>query len=134
VSELLAGAAPGGIDVYFDNVGGDHLEAAIGSLREYGRIAWCGAVAQYNSLASPPPAPRNLYDVVGKSLRLEGFLVRNNLDAQQELEDFLVPHIRSGRLVSDETVADGIERTVEAFLGMLRGENTGKMLVRLAAA
>jgi hypothetical protein len=132
VSELLAQAAPEGIDVYFDNVGGDHLEAAIGLLREYGRIAWCGAVAQYNSLDAPPAAPRKLCDVVGKSLRLEGCLVANHGDAREELERFVVPHIQSGRVVSDETVVDGFERTVEAFLGMLRGENTGKMLVRPA--
>ncbi|MFG2818756.1 NADP-dependent oxidoreductase [Kitasatospora sp. NPDC048365] len=130
VTGLLRRAAPDGLDVYLDNVGGDHLEAAIEVLRDHGRIAWCGAVAQYNS-AEPPSAPRNLYDVVGKSLRLEGFLVREHLDAQQELNDFLAPHLRSGAVVSDETVVEGFERVVEAFLGVLRGANTGKMLVRL---
>jgi NADPH-dependent curcumin reductase CurA len=95
VTDLLADAAPDGIDVYFDNVGGDHLEAAIASLRHFGRVAWCGAVAQYN-LAEPPPAPRNLYDVVEKSLRVEGFLVRHHMDARHEFEQFIVPHIQSG--------------------------------------
>jgi NADPH-dependent curcumin reductase CurA len=128
----LKEAAPEGIDVYFDNVGGDHLEAAIGVLRNFGRIAWCGAVAQYNSLHNPPPAPRNLYEIVGKSLRLEGFLVARHLDARTEFEEFLVPHVRSGRVIVDETVADGFECTVDAFLGMLRGESTGKALVRVA--
>jgi NADPH-dependent curcumin reductase CurA len=131
IAQQLAEAAPDGIDVYFDNVGGDHLEAAIGALRDFGRIAWCGAVAQYNSLTEPPAAPRNLYDVVGKRIRLEGFLVRDHLDAREELEDFLTPHIRSGRVVVDETVVDGFESIVGAFLGMLRGENVGKMLVRI---
>ncbi|GAA4933909.1 NADP-dependent oxidoreductase [Streptomyces coeruleoprunus] len=130
VAEQLAKAAPDGIDVFVDNVGGDHLEAAIASLREYGRIAWCGAVGQYNSTGGAPAAPRNLFDVVGKSLRLEGFLVRNHRDAQEELYDLAVPHLRSGRLRSDETVVDGFDRIVDAFLGMLRGRNTGKMLVR----
>ena len=130
VSELLAAAAPNGLDVALENVGGDHLEAAISSLREFGRIAWVGAVAQYNSLQSPPPAPRNLYDVVGKSLRLEGVLVRNYRDVQGELEDFLVPHIRAGHVRPTETVIDGFDNIVDAFLGMLRGENVGKMLVR----
>lgn len=130
VPELLAAAAPDGLDVALDNVGGDHLEAAIGSLREFGRIAWVGAVAQYHSLQSPPPAPRNLYDVVGKSLRLEGVLVRNYRDVQGELEDFLVPHIRAGYVQPTETVVDGFDNIVDAFLGMLRGENVGKMLVR----
>ncbi|MBC2877593.1 NADP-dependent oxidoreductase [Streptomyces sp. TYQ1024] len=133
VAEQLAKAAPDGIDVYLDNVGGDHLEAAIASMRPHGRIAWCGAVAQYNS-AEPPPAPRNLYDIVEKSIRLEGFLVREHGDAQEEWEEFLVPHIAAGRVVRDETVVEGFDRVVEAFLGMLGGWNTGKMLVRAAVA
>ncbi|MEV6978686.1 NADP-dependent oxidoreductase [Kitasatospora sp. NPDC093806] len=132
IADRLREAAPDGLHVYLDNVGGDHLEAAIDTLRDHGRIAWCGAVAQYNNLQSPPPAPRNLYDVVGKSLRLEGFLVREHLDARPGLYDFLVPHLRSGAVVPDETVVPGFERVVDAFLGMLRGANTGKMIVRLA--
>ncbi|WP_431679151.1 NADP-dependent oxidoreductase [Kitasatospora sp. KL5] len=130
IGDLLRKAAPDGIDVYFDNVGGTHLEGAIEVLRDHGRIAWCGAVAQYNS-AEPPAAPRNLYDVVGKSLRLEGFLVRNHLAVRDELYDFLVPHLRSGRVHSDETLAEGFDRVVAAFLGMLQGANTGKTLVRV---
>ncbi|MEU6878192.1 NADP-dependent oxidoreductase [Streptomyces sp. NPDC046712] len=129
VSELLAEAAPDGLDAVLDGVGGDHLEASIASLREYGRIAWVGAVAQYHSLSTPPPAPRNLFELVEKSIRLEGFLVRNHLDAQAELYEFAVPHLRSGRLPLDVTVVDGFEHIVDAFLGMLRGENIGKMLV-----
>jgi len=80
--------------VYLDNVGGDHLEAAIGSLRDRGRIAWCGGIAQYNA-AEPPAAPRNLYDIVYKQLRLEGFLVRDHLDLRDELEATLVPRIHA---------------------------------------
>ncbi|MFJ4093768.1 NADP-dependent oxidoreductase [Kitasatospora sp. NPDC089913] len=132
ITDRLREAAPDGLHVYFDNVGGDHLEAAVDALREGGRIAWCGAVAQYNSLQAPPPAPRNLFDVVGKSLRLEGFLVRNHLDARPELYDFLVPHLRSGAVRPDETVVRGFEHVVDAFLGMLKGANTGKMIVQLA--
>ncbi|MDY0816160.1 NADP-dependent oxidoreductase [Kitasatospora purpeofusca] len=131
IADRLREAAPDGLHVYLDNVGGDHLEAAIGALRDHGRIAWCGAVAQYNSLQAPPPAPRNLFDVVGKSLRLEGFLVRNHLDARPELYDFLVPHLRSGAVRSDETIVRGFEHVVDAFLGMLKGANTGKMIVQL---
>ncbi|MCX4541106.1 NADP-dependent oxidoreductase [Streptomyces sp. NBC_01565] len=130
VGEQLAQAAPDGIDVYVDNVGGDHLEGAIDSLREYGRIAWVGAISMYNGDRSPA-APRNLFEVVHKSLRMEGVLVRNHTNLQDELEDFLVPHLRSGRVGTDTTVVQGIDRTVEAFLGMLRGDNLGKMLVRL---
>ncbi|MFJ2776016.1 NADP-dependent oxidoreductase [Kitasatospora sp. NPDC087315] len=134
IADRLREAAPDGLDVYLDNAGGDHLEGAITALREHGRIAWCGAVAQYNHLRQPPAAPRNLFDVVGKSLRLEGFLVRNHLDARPELYDFLVPHLRSGAVVPDETVVRGFEHVVDAFLGMLRGANTGKMIVQIAEA
>ncbi|MFF2142682.1 NADP-dependent oxidoreductase [Kitasatospora sp. NPDC058190] len=131
IADRLREAAPDGLHVYLDNVGGDHLEGAISAMRDRGRIAWCGAVAQYNNPQDPPPAPRNLYDVVGKSLRLEGFLVRDHLDARPELYDFLVPHLRSGAVVPDETVVDGFDHVVDAFLGMLRGANTGKMIVRI---
>ncbi|MFK0102543.1 NADP-dependent oxidoreductase [Streptomyces sp. NPDC091040] len=133
VGALLAKAAPDGIDAAVDNVGGDHLEGVIAAMRDFGRIAWVGAIAQYHSAHTPPPAPRNLFDVVGKSLRLEGVLVRNHRDAQGELEALLVPHLRSGGIAPDVTVVDGFERTVDGFLGMLRGENTGKMLIRTAA-
>ncbi|MFE7095065.1 NADP-dependent oxidoreductase [Streptomyces erythrochromogenes] len=131
VGEQLAKAAPDGIDVYVDNVGGEHLEGAIGALREFGRIAWVGAVSTYNGDRSPA-APRNLFEVVHKSLRLEGVLVRHHTNLQDELEDFLVPHLRSGRIGTDTTVVQGFDHTVDAFRGMLRGENTGKMLVRIA--
>ncbi|HEY1177461.1 MAG TPA: NADP-dependent oxidoreductase [Phytomonospora sp.] len=131
VGAQLAKAAPDGVDVFFDNVGGDHLEGAIEVLKDHGRIAWCGAVAQYNDLGNPPPAPRNLYDVVAKSIRLEGFLVREYNHLQGELEDLLVPHLRSGALKPDETVVEGIDNVVSAFIGMLKGENLGKMIVSL---
>ncbi|MFD8635801.1 NADP-dependent oxidoreductase [Streptomyces sp. NPDC059533] len=130
VGEQLAKAAPDGIDVYVDNVGGEHLEGAIDVLREYGRIAWVGGLSMYNDDRSPA-APRNLFEVVHKSLRLEGVLVRNHTNLQDELEDFLVPHLRSGRIGTDTTVVQGFDHTVDAFLGMFRGDNLGKMLVRI---
>ncbi|MCX4627369.1 NADP-dependent oxidoreductase [Streptomyces sp. NBC_01443] len=130
VGEQLAKAAPEGIDVYVDNVGGDHLAGAIDVLREYGRIAWVGGISMYNGDRSPA-APRNLFEVVHKSLRLEGVLVRNHTNLQDELEDFLVPHLQSGHIGTDTTVVQGIDHTVDAFLGVLRGDNLGKMLVRL---
>ncbi|MFJ2827205.1 NADP-dependent oxidoreductase [Streptomyces sp. NPDC087263] len=129
VSDLLAKAAPDGIDVFLDNVGGDHLGAAIGALRERGRVVRVGTIGQYNTPVAPP-AHFNHADVVEKSLRIEGFLVRNHVDVQEELYGFAVPHLLSGRLALDETVIDGFERIVEAFLLMLRGGNTGKTIVR----
>ncbi|MFJ3724779.1 hypothetical protein ACIPYQ_19760 [Streptomyces sp. NPDC090045] len=95
-----------------------------------GRCPQVGAISTYNGDRSPV-APRNLFEVVHKSLRLEGVLVRNHTNLQEEMEDLLVPHLRSGRIGTDTTVAQGFDRTVEAFLGMLRGDNLGKMLVRI---
>ncbi|MFG3510624.1 NADP-dependent oxidoreductase [Streptomyces sp. NPDC047821] len=128
-AELLAKAAPDGIDVFVDNVGGEQLAAAVGALRTFGRIVRVGTISQYNT----PDAPPLHFDhtgIVEKSLRMEGFLVSNYRDVQEELYDFAVPHLRSGRLALDETVVDGFEHIVDAFLGMLRGRNTGKIIVR----
>ncbi|MGW1812918.1 NADP-dependent oxidoreductase [Streptomyces sp. NPDC002125] len=131
--EQLAKAAPDGVDVYVDNVGGAHLEAAIGAMREYGRIAWCGAIAQYDA-AEPPAAPRNLFDLVEKSIRLEGFLVRNHRDAQDELERLLLPALAAGTVTDRHTVTEGFDGIVDAFLDMLDGGNTGKAMVRVTAS
>ncbi|MEU9210329.1 NADP-dependent oxidoreductase [Streptomyces sp. NPDC048415] len=129
VAELLGKAAPDGIDVCVDNGGGDQLGAAIGSLRDRGRVVRVGTVGQYNT-PDAPPVLFNHADVVEKSLRIEGFLVSDYRDAQEELYEFAVPHLLSGRLSLDETVVDGFERIVDAFLSMLRGGNTGTMIVR----
>ncbi|MFI1926776.1 MULTISPECIES: NADP-dependent oxidoreductase [unclassified Streptomyces] len=129
VADLLAKAAPTGVDVFVDNVGGEHLGAAVGALRERGRVVRVGTVGQYNT----PDAPPVVFDhaaMVEKSLRMEGFLVREHPHVQEELYEFAVPHLLSGALALDETVVDGFERIVDAFLLMLRGGNTGKILVR----
>ncbi|MFF3918716.1 zinc-binding dehydrogenase [Streptomyces sp. NPDC001852] len=128
-ADLLAHAAPTGIDVFVDNVGGEQLGAAIGALRERGRVVRVGTISQYNTPTAPPVLFDHA-DVVEKILRIEGFLVKDHRDAQEELYDFAVPHLRSGALAADETVIDGFGRIVEAFLLMLRGGNTGKILVR----
>lgn len=132
IHDLLAQAAPLGIDVAFENVGGEHLEAAISALHEYGRIAWCGSVGEYNS-TQPSTAPRNLSLIVKKNLRLEGFYVRDYTDLQSELEAFLIPHIQTGRVVLDHTIIQGFEHIIEAFLGMLHGEKRGKMMVQVSS-
>ncbi|WP_055631209.1 MDR family NADP-dependent oxidoreductase [Streptomyces hirsutus] len=126
---LLAKAAPDGVDVFVDNVGGEQLAAAVGALREFERIVRIGTIGQYNTPDAPPPRFDHA-DIVEKSLRMEGFLVSNYRDVQEELYEFAVPHLQSGRLAPDETVVDGFEHIVDAFLGMLRGENTGKIIVR----
>ncbi|MFD5509246.1 NADP-dependent oxidoreductase [Streptomyces sp. NPDC059761] len=128
VGEQLKEAAPEGIDVYFDNVGGDHLEAAISSLNVHGRATLCGAIAQYNA-TEPTPGPRNLALVIGKRLRLQGVLVGDHTGLQPQFVQDVAGWLRSGELVADETVVEGVENATEAFLGMLRGDNTGKMIV-----
>jgi NADPH-dependent curcumin reductase CurA len=133
VASLLADAAPEGIDVFFDNVGGDHLEAAVGALTVHGRAALCGSISGYNAV-SPPPGPRNLSLLVGKRLTLRGFLVGDHGDLREEFAEKVSQLVRSGRLVVRETVRDGLENAVPAFLDLLRGGNTGKMIVRLAEA
>jgi NADPH-dependent curcumin reductase CurA len=130
VRDALKAAAPDGIDVYFDNVGGEHLEAAIGALRRHGRAAICGMIAQYNA-TEPPAAPRNLALLIGKRLTLRGFLVGDHGHLREQFVQEMAGWLRDGKLSYDETVVDGIENAPEAFLGMLRGENLGKMLVRV---
>jgi len=132
VTELLAAAAPEGIDVFFDNVGGDHLEAAIGALRLHGRAAICGSISNYNAV-SPPPGPRNMSLLVANRLTLRGFLVGDHADLRPEFLDTVPGWIAAGDLVVRETVREGLENAVPAFLDLLRGGNTGKMIVRLSA-
>jgi NADPH-dependent curcumin reductase CurA len=122
--------APDGIDVYFDNVGGDHLEAALAAMRINGRIVACGAISRYND-ETPPPGPRNLALMIGKRLTMRGFIVS---DWAAETPRFLAevgPYVRDGRLRVKETVVQGIENAPNAFIDMLRGENIGKMIVSL---
>ncbi|MFI9157449.1 NADP-dependent oxidoreductase [Kitasatospora aureofaciens] len=130
VAEQLAKAAPEGIDLYFDNVGGDHLEAAIGALGVHGRAVLCGAIAQYNETTAPA-APRNLAMAIGKRLRLEGMLVRDHAALQPQFVTEMAGWLRSGELRTEETVVDGFENAAQAFIDLLRGVNTGKMVVRL---
>jgi NADPH-dependent curcumin reductase CurA len=131
--DALAELAPDGIDMYFDNVGGDHLEAAIGALRSFGRVIACGSIARYND-AEPAPGPRNMFLLVTKRLRLQGFLIIDHFDRFGEFTEQATGWFRAGRLRYRETVVDGIENAPSAFLGLLRGENIGKMLVKVGPA
>jgi NADPH-dependent curcumin reductase CurA len=130
VRALLAHAAPDGIDVYFDNVGGEHLEAALESLRPFGRVAMCGAISVYNA-AEPPPGPRNMHVVVGKRLMLRGFIITDHMQLMGDFVRDVGEWLREGKIDYRETIVEGIERAPEAFIGLLRGENLGKMLVRI---
>lgn len=130
VRESLRAAAPDGVDVYFDNVGGDHLEAAISAMNLHGRAAICGMISQYNA-TEPSAAPRNLALVIGKRLTLRGFLVNDHNDVRAAFVRDVSGWLRDGTLSYDETIVDGIENAPSAFLGLLRGDNLGKMLVRV---
>ncbi len=131
--DALAELAPNGIDVYFDNVGGEHLEAAIGSLRTYGRVVACGSISRYND-AEPTPGPRNMFMVVTKRLRLQGYIITDHFDRFDEFAKLAAEWLKQGRLKYRETVVEGIENAPRAFLGLLRGENIGKMLVKVGPA
>ena len=119
-----------GIDVYFDNVGGDHLEAALDVMNDAGRLALCGAITGYNT-TDRVPGPDNLQNIITRGLTVGGFTVGAHLDLVEEFTMRMAGWIGSGEIVWDETVVDGIGDTVDAFLDMMRGANTGKMLVNV---
>ncbi|WP_086666273.1 NADP-dependent oxidoreductase [Lentzea kentuckyensis] len=130
VAEQLAAAAPNGIDVYFDNVGGEHLEAAIENLNQNGRITMCGAISQYNE-SEKPAGPSNMIQILAKRLTLRGMLVGDHKALQPQFVAEVGAWIASGELKYSETVVEGgVRQAPAAFLGMLRGDNTGKMLVK----
>jgi len=130
LNAAVAAAFPEGIDVYFDNVGGSHLEAAIGNMRQFGRLAECGMIEQYNA-TEPPPGPRNLIMVVGLSLTMRGFIVSNHFDMMPDFMRDMAAWIKAGKMTWRETIADGLAKAPEAFIGLFKGENFGKMLVRV---
>ena len=130
LSAALAAAAPEGIDVYFENVGGEHLQAAINSMNPYGRIAACGMISGYNA-ANPEPGPNNLMLIVGKKIRITGFIVSDHVDMRDAFLSEMIPWIQAGKIKSHETVVEGIDHAVDAFLGLFSGNNFGKMVVKL---
>lgn len=131
IREQLNRAAPGGIDVYFDNVGGEALEAALSSLRVNGRIIACGAISVYNEQVLRR-GPSNLFNVIGKRLTMKGLIVTDWLDRQAEFEKEVGGYLREGKLKHKETIVEGIDRAVDAFMGLFEGQNVGKMVVKLA--
>jgi NADPH-dependent curcumin reductase CurA len=129
--EHLKRGALDGIHVYFDNTGGPQLEAALSSMRNYGRIAMCGGIAGYNT---PVPGPRNLMLVIGKRLRIEGFIVSDYFGEVPAFLEEAIPALKAGKLISRETVVDGLDSAPAAFLDLLRSGagNIGKMIVKLS--
>ena len=120
-----------GIDVYFDNVGGEMLEAALAALRVNGRIIACGGISGYND-ETPRPGPSNLFNMITKRLTMKGLIVGDWLDHQARFEKEVGGYFKAGKVMHEETVANGIDNAVGAFIGLFRGENVGKMVVQLA--
>ena len=129
----LQRAAPEGIDIYFENVGGLQLEAALTHIRPYGRIPICGMISMYND-REPSPGPRNLTETIYKFVTLRGFVVSAFGDLQAQFREDMSGWIASGQLKYHETIFEGIDNAPAAFMGLFDGSNDGKMLVRLADA
>ncbi|MEU3616224.1 NADP-dependent oxidoreductase [Streptomyces sp. NPDC006872] len=129
VAEQLALAAPDGIDVFFDNVGGEHLEAAIGALKLHARIVLSGMVSQYND--EKVVGPRNLWNLSVTRSDILAFMFSEELDLQPDFVREVGGWLAEGKLRYRETVREGLGNTLDAFLAMMRGENVGKMIVKL---
>lgn len=126
----LAEACPDGIDIYFENVGGDLLDAVLGRMNDFGRIPLCGLISGYNA-EEPEPGPSNFWQLIVKRVTVRGFIVMDGFDRMGAFVEEVGGLVRSGEIKYRETIVEGIERTPEAFMGLLRGENLGKMLVKV---
>jgi NADPH-dependent curcumin reductase CurA len=129
ILKSLAAAAPDGIDVYFDNVGGDHLDAAFAVARNNARFSICGMIEAYNQ--REPMAFRYIQRIIAARITVRGFIVFDYFPRMAEFYAEMAPWVADGTVKARETVVEGLDHTVDAFLGLFRGENTGKMLVKL---
>ena len=129
VLKQLADAAPKGIDVYFDNVGGDHLDAAFAHARQRARFAICGMIEDYNTGSSH--AFRYIMRVIAARIAMKGFIYTDYLPEMADFYRDMGGWVADGQVTSRETIRDGIEAMPEAFIDLFRGANTGKMLVKL---
>jgi len=132
VAAELRTLCPKGVDCYFDNVGGAVTDAVFPQLATFARVSICGQISQYNN-TTVETGPRLLSYVLVKQARVEGFIVSRYFDRAKEFFSEMVPWVRDGRVKYRETVVEGIENAPKAFIGMLNGENVGKMLVKVAA-
>ena len=128
--EATRAATPKGIDIYFDNVGGDHLEVALELARPFARFIECGMISAYND-TQPKPGPSNIIYVVGKSIRMQGCIVMNYWDMREQFRAEMTHWIKDGAIKWQETVEHGIQNAPKAFLSLFSGANAGKMLVKL---
>lgn len=123
-------AAPKGIDIYFDNVGGEHLEVAFEVARPFARFIECGMISIYND-ETPTPGPRNMAYIIGKRIKMQGFIVSDYMDMREQFYTDMTKWVTEGKIKAEETVENGIGRAPNAFLSLFTGGNTGKMLVKL---
>jgi NADPH-dependent curcumin reductase CurA len=129
VADALARLCPEGIDVYFENVGGDHLEAALPRMRRFGRVVLCGLISQYND-TEQRPGP-SLVPALANRLTIRGLIVSDHFDRLPDFRRDMSGWLAEGKISDEETVVEGIENAPAAFMGLLRGENRGKMLVKV---
>ncbi|MBB02083.1 MAG: NADP-dependent oxidoreductase [Rubinisphaera brasiliensis] len=130
LTQKLTSLAPEGIDLYFDNVGGDHLEAALNCMNEHGRVVCCGMISGYND-EDPQPGPSNLFKIITKKLRLQGFIVRDHLHEFPTFMQEMSSWIHDGRISWKETVTEGLENAPQAFIDLFSGSKMGKAIVRI---
>ena len=130
LTKALAAAAPQGIDVYFENVGGEHLVAALNVLKSFGRIAVCGMIGTYND-TTPQPGPWNLFNVIAKRITLKGYALFDHDDLTPQFMKDMGKWMAEGKMKLHETLVEGLEKTPDAFIGIFKGENIGKMIVRI---
>lgn len=122
---------PKGVDIYFENVGGEHLEAVLFNMNPFGRIPVCGMISQYNQ-TEPQPGPSNLSLVIGKRLLLQGFIVSDHYDQYSQFQADMAKWIKKDQIKWEETIIEGIENTPQAFIGLFTGGNLGKMVVKVS--
>jgi NADPH-dependent curcumin reductase CurA len=130
VTAAVAKAAPEGIDCYFDNVGGSHLQAAIENMRNFGRIIACGMISEYNN-TKPDPSPTNLIKIISKRITMRGFIAADHADLRPAFIADMIEWKKQGKMKWRETIVDGIENSPQAFINLFTGHHIGKMLVRL---
>lgn len=130
LNAAVAKAFPEGIDVYFENVGGAHLQAALNNMRSFGRIPFCGMIDMYNA-TEPPPGPNNLALIIGLQLTVKGFIVSSHYDMLADFHRDMAAWAKAGKMKWRETVVDGVENAPQAFIGLFKGDNVGKMVVRV---
>lgn len=130
LTKALSEAAPKGVDCYFENVGGMHLEAALNCIAFGGRIALCGMISMYNN-TEPEPGPPNLVNLIGRGVMARGFIVSEYADKAMTFFGEVAPLLAAGRIKFQETKYDGLEKAPEAFIGLFEGANAGKAVVRV---